>query len=84
MTGTTVVLRDDSLSLWTSATTWHTQRVEASTFYKGDAVMVTAAFNTLYSGLNYMVNAEVMIPARQLEVHVQNDDFHRTEGSDVK
>jgi len=79
MTGTTVVLRDDSLSLWTSATTWHTQRVEASTFYKGDAVMVTAAFNTLYSGLNCMVYAEVKIPARKLKVHVQNVDFHRTE-----
>jgi hypothetical protein len=84
MTGTSVVLPGDSLSLWTSATTRHTQRVEASTFYKGDAVMVTAAFNTLYSGLNYMADAEVKIPARELKVRVENDDFHRTEGSDVK
>jgi len=79
MTGYSVVLPGDSFSLWTSAATRHTQRVEASTFYQEDAVMVTAAFNTLYSGLNCMVYAEVKIPARKLKVHVQNVDFHRTE-----
>jgi hypothetical protein len=78
MTGYSVVLPGDSLSLWTNVTTRHTQRVEASTFYQEDAVTVTAAFNTLYSGLNCMVYAEVKIPARKLKVRVQNVDFHRT------
>ncbi len=79
MTGTSVVLQGDSLSLWTNATTRHTQKVEVTTFYQGDVVMVTATFNTLYSGMNYMAYAEVKIPARELRVQVQNVDFYRTD-----
>jgi hypothetical protein len=79
MTGNSVVLPGDTLSLWTNATTQHTQKVEVTTFYQGDVAMVTATFNTLYSGMNYMAYAEVKIPAREIRVHVQNVDFFHTE-----
>jgi hypothetical protein len=79
MTGNSVVFPGDSLSLWTNATTWHTQKVEVTTFYQGDVAMVTATFNTLYSGMNYMAFAEVKIPAREMRVQVHNVDFFHTE-----
>jgi hypothetical protein len=78
MTGNSVVFPGDTISLWTNATTRHTQKVEVTTFYQGDVAMVTATFNTLYSGMNYMAYAEVKIPARELRVQVQNVDFYHT------
>lgn len=47
------------------------------TAFQGDAVTITATFNTLASGLNYAAYAEVTVPARQLGVKVQNFDYTR-------
>lgn len=78
MTGMNVVVPGDSLSIWTKVPTKHTHKVQANTFYQGNAVEVTATFNTLPSGLNYMAYAEVTIPANQMSIQVQNFDYNRS------
>jgi hypothetical protein len=78
MTGSNVVLPGDSLSVWTLAATRQTRKIQANTFYEGDAVELTATFNTLGSGLTYMAYAEVTIPAKQMTIQVHNFDYNRT------
>jgi hypothetical protein len=77
MTGSNVVLPGDNLSVWTLAATRQTRKIQANTFYEGDVVELTATFNSLPSGLNYMAYAEVTIPAKQMSIQVQNFDYNR-------
>jgi hypothetical protein len=78
MTGTNVVVPGDNLSIWTQFSTSHTRKIQANTFYQGNVVELTATFNTLPSGLNYMAYAEVTIPAKQMSIQVHNFDYNRT------
>jgi hypothetical protein len=78
MTGTNVVVPGDNLSIWTQFSTRHTRKIQANTFYQGNVVELTATFNTLPSGLNYMAYAEVTIPAKQMSIQVHNFDYNRT------
>ena len=78
MTGNNVVVPGDSLTVWTQAVTKHTTRVQANTFYQGNVVELTATFNTLASGLNYVAYAEVTIPAKQMSIQVQNFNYQRS------
>jgi hypothetical protein len=77
MTGHNVVAPGDTLSVWTDARTRKTRRVQVNGFYQGDILTLTATFNTIPSGLNYMAYAEVSLPAKGLTVQVQNFDYHR-------
>jgi len=77
MTGNNVVLPGDSLTIWTDLRTRHTRRIQVNTIFQGDPVQLTATFNTLPSGLNYVAYAEATVPAKQLSVQVQNFDYHR-------
>jgi len=78
MTGNNVVVPGDSLTIWTQAVTKHTTRVQANTFYQGNVVELTATFNTLATGLNYVAYAEVTIPAKQMSIQVQNFNYQRS------
>jgi hypothetical protein len=77
MTGQNVVMPGDSLTVWTDARTRHTRRVQVSTVFQGDPVQLTATFNTLPSGLNYMAYGEATVPNKQLSVQLQNFDYSR-------
>jgi len=78
MTGTNVVIPGDNLTIWTQAATRQTKKIQANTFYQGNVVELSATFNTLPIGLNYMAYAEVTIPAKQMSIQVQNFDYIRT------
>jgi len=78
MTGNNVIVPADSLSVWTQAATKQTRKIQANTFYQGNVVQLTATFNTLPSGLNYMAYAEVTIPGKQMSIQVQNFDYNRS------
>jgi hypothetical protein len=78
MTGTNVVVPGDNLTIWTQFATRHTRKIQANTFYQGNVVELTATFNTLPSGLNYMAYAEVTVPAKQMSIQVHNFDYNRT------
>jgi hypothetical protein len=77
MTGHSVVVPGDTFSVWTDAATRQTRRVQVSTVFQGDAVNVTATFNTLPSRLTYMAYAEATVPSKQLSVQVQNFNYNR-------
>jgi hypothetical protein len=78
MTGNSVVLPGDTLSIWTVAATRKISKIVVTTFYQGDVVEVTATFKTLPSGLTHVDYAEASIPAKQLSVQVQNFNYIRT------
>ena len=77
MSGTSVVVPGDSLSVWTEAVTRHTHKIQVNTFFQGDAVNLTATFKTLRSGLTHVAYAEVIVPDKELTVQVQNFNYDR-------
>lgn len=77
VTGKNVVYPGDTFSLWVDPRTRHAQRVQVSTSFQGDPVTLTATFRTLPSGLNHVAYAEVIVPAKQMSVQVQNFDYNR-------
>jgi hypothetical protein len=78
LTGNNVIQPGDNLTIWVNAMTKHVARVQVSTAFQGNPVTLSATFNTLPSGLNYMSFAEVTVPSKQLSVQVQNFDYNRT------
>jgi len=78
MNGASVVVPGDSLSIWTDAATRQTRKIQVDTFFQGDGVNLTATFKTLRSGLTHVNYAEVMVPAKNLSIQVQNFDYDRT------
>lgn len=78
MSGTNVVIPDDSLSVWTEAATRHTHKIQVNSFFQGDAVNLTATFTTLPTGLTHVGFAEVIVPVKNLSVQVQNFNYDRT------
>ena len=48
-----------------------------TTIFQGDQVDLTATFKTLKSGLTYTSFGEVIVPAKQMSVQVQNFDYNR-------
>jgi hypothetical protein len=78
MTGSSIVLPGDNLTIWTDAATRQTRKVQVRTFFQGDPVELTATFQTLPGGPTYVAFAEVTVPAKQLAVQVQNFNYVRT------
>ena len=77
MSGSSVVVPGDSLSVWTEAATRQTRKIQVNTFYRGNGVNLTATFKTLRSGLTHVNYAEVIVPDKQMTVQVQNFDYSR-------
>jgi hypothetical protein len=77
LNGGSVVVPGDSISLWVEGTTLHTTRMEVSTFFEGDIVVVTSTFNTLPNGLTYIAYTDATITLKQLRLQVHNYDYNR-------
>jgi len=77
MTGRNVVSPGDTFSLWVDPRTRHAQKIQVATTFQGDPVNLTATFRTLSSGLNHVAYAEVIVPAKQISIQVQNFDYNR-------
>jgi hypothetical protein len=75
ITGGSVVVPGDTLSLWVDARSRQPRRMRIMTYYQGYEVTATATFNTLASGLNYMAYAQVDAQATGITVQVQNYDY---------
>jgi hypothetical protein len=78
MSGSSVVVPGDSLSVWTEAATRHTSKIQVNTFFQGDAVNLTATFKTLARGLTHVGHAEVTVPGKKLSIQVQNFNYNRS------
>ena len=75
LTGASVVVPGDTVSLSVSAPTQQTQRLSVMTFFQGDQVSVTATFKTLANGLNYPAYLQINVPDKGLTVLIQNYDY---------
>lgn len=80
VSGSSVLLPGDNLSVWIEASTRRTRKIQVNTFYEGEAVKLTATFKTLKSGLNYVAFADVTIPGKTFTVQVHNYDYDRIVG----
>ena len=75
VTGGSVVVPGDLLSMWVDARTRQPRRMRIMTYYQGYQVTATATFNTLATGLNYMAYGQMEVPATGMTVQVQNFDY---------
>jgi len=78
LTGYNVVQPGDSMTMVVNAWTKQPRQVTVNTTFQGDAVQLTATFQTVpVSGLNYAAFAEADVPAKNLSVQVQNYNYAR-------
>jgi hypothetical protein len=77
ISGSSVLLPGDNLSIWIEASTRQTHKAQVRTFYEGEAVQLTATYKTLASGLNYVAYADATIPGKLFTMQVQNYDYTR-------
>jgi hypothetical protein len=77
LTGQNVVYPGDTFTLWVNPKARHPQRIQVASSFQGDPISLTATFKTLPTGLNHVAFAEVIVPAKQLSVQVQNFDYNR-------
>jgi hypothetical protein len=75
ITGSSVVVPGDTLSMWVDARTRQPKRMRIMTYYNGYQVTATATFNTLAAGLNYMAYGQMDVPATGMTVQLQNFDY---------
>ena len=75
VSGSSVVVPGDTVSVTFSATSRLTQRMTMMTFFQGDEVTVTATFKSLSNGLSYPAYTQVNIPSKNLTLLIQNYDY---------
>jgi hypothetical protein len=75
LTGSSVVVPGDTLSMWVDARSRQPKRIKVMTYYQGYQITMTATFNTLSTGLNYPAYAQVDAPALGMSVQVQSFDY---------
>jgi hypothetical protein len=75
LSGGSVVVPGDTVSLSIDAPTRQTRRMTVMTFFQGNEVTVTATFKTLTSGLNYPAYIQMNVPDKNLTVLIQNYDY---------
>jgi len=75
ITGASVVVPSDTVSLTINAPTRQTCRMSIMTFFNGDEVTVIATFKTLANGLNYPAYIQVNVPDKNLTLLIQNYDY---------
>lgn len=75
LSGGSVVVPGDTVSLTINAPTQQTQRMSVMTTFQGDEVTLTVTFKTLQSGLNYPAYVQINVPDKNLSVLIQNYDY---------
>jgi hypothetical protein len=75
ITGGSVVMPGDTLSLWVSQKTHKPEKVKVMTFYEGNEVNVTVTYRTLASGLAYPAYNQVDVLGKGLRLTVQNFNY---------
>jgi hypothetical protein len=77
MTGHSVVVPGDTLTIWVDPATRQTRKVQIQSTFQGDAVTATATFKTLPSGLTHVQFGEVEVPEKSLGVQIHNFDYEK-------
>jgi hypothetical protein len=75
LSGGSVVVPGDTVSLSVYAPTKETRRMSVMSFFQGDQVTATVTFKTLANGLNYPAYVQINVPDKNLTLLVQNYDY---------
>jgi hypothetical protein len=75
LSGASVVVPGDTVSISVYAPTKETRRMSVMTFFQGDEVTVTITCKTLANGLNYPAYIQLNVPDKNLSVLIQNYDY---------
>ena len=75
ITGGSVVLPGDTVSLWVSVDTRKAQRMKIMTFYEGNEVNVSITFKSISNGLTYPAFSQVDVFGMGLGLQVQNFNY---------
>jgi len=75
LSGGSVVVPSDTVSITVDAPTRQTRRMTVMTTFQNDEVTVTATFKTLSNGLNYAAYIQLNVPDKNLTVLIQNYDY---------
>jgi hypothetical protein len=75
VTGGSVVMPGDTISLWINPLTRTAQRMKVMTFYEGSEVNVSITFKTLATGLTYPAYSQVDVFGMGLSLQVQNFNY---------
>ena len=75
ISGNSVVVPGDSMTLWIDAPTRQTRRAQIRTTQDGDNVVFNATYKSLGNGLNHLAFATVSIPAKNLTIQIHNYDY---------
>ncbi len=75
LNGSSVVVAGDSFSLWIDALTLQTSKMELSTFFQGDIVVVTSTSKTFPNGPTYMAYTDATIAVKQMRLQIHNYDY---------
>jgi hypothetical protein len=77
LNGSNVVVPGDTFSLWVAAATLQTSKIEVTTFFLGDVVVVSSTSKTIPNGPTYMAYTDVTIAVKQLRLQIHNYDYNR-------
>ena len=77
LTGSHVVVPNDSIVLSVQAATRQTTKMGITTSFDGDLVNINASFKTLASGLNHLEFGEVAVPAKKIKLQLHNFNFNQ-------
>jgi hypothetical protein len=75
LTGSSVVVPGDTVSLSVAATTKETRRMKIMSSFQGDDVTVTVTFKTLTGGLTYPAYVQVHVPDKSMSIMIHNYDY---------
>ena len=70
-----VVQGGDSLTLWVDPATWLFRRIEINSSYEQKLVTVTADYSAVSGGPNYMAQAVLQYPAKELLLRIDNFEY---------
>lgn len=75
VTGGSVAIPGDTVSLWVNTASRKAQRMKIMTFYEGDEVNVSITFKTISNGLTYPAYSQVDVFGKGLSLQVQNFNY---------
>lgn len=77
LTGSSVVVPGDTVSLTIQATTRQTRKIAITTTFEGDPVTATGSLKTLPGGLTHLEFAEVDVPAKEIKLQLHNFNYNQ-------
>ena len=75
--GQNVITPGDRMTYWVDTEHSRPQRMQIDASLEGDPVQLVVEFRALPDSLNYPARATVTVPAKKVQIKVENFDYHR-------